>query len=37
MPTLDVINVEKKKVGTVDLSDEVFGSQVAAKALRRPR
>jgi large subunit ribosomal protein L4 len=28
MPTLDVINVEKKKVGTVDLSDEVFGAKV---------
>ncbi len=28
MPTLDVINVSKKKVGTVDLRDEVFGAKV---------
>lgn len=28
MPTLDVINQEKKKVGTIDLSDEVFGADV---------
>jgi len=28
MPTLDVINQEKKKVGTIDLSDDVFGTDV---------
>jgi large subunit ribosomal protein L4 len=28
MPTLDVINQEKKKVGTIDLSDEVFGAKI---------
>jgi large subunit ribosomal protein L4 len=28
MPTLDVINISKKKVGTVDLRDEVFGAKV---------
>jgi large subunit ribosomal protein L4 len=28
MPTLDVINQEKKKVGTIDLSDAVFGVKV---------
>jgi large subunit ribosomal protein L4 len=28
MPTLDVINVEKKKVGTIDLSDAVFAVDV---------
>ncbi|MGE0614096.1 MAG: 50S ribosomal protein L4 [Bacteriovoracia bacterium] len=28
MPTLDVINTEKKKVGTIDLSDAVFGAKV---------
>jgi large subunit ribosomal protein L4 len=28
MPTLDVINIENKKVGTIDLRDEVFGADV---------
>ncbi|MBL7716090.1 MAG: 50S ribosomal protein L4 [Bdellovibrionales bacterium] len=28
MPTLDVINLENKKVGTVTLSDTVFGSEI---------
>lgn len=28
MPTIDVINTEKKKVGTVDLSDAVYGVKV---------
>src|SRR4051812_46382552 len=28
MPTLDVINQEKKKVGTIDLSDAVFAVKV---------
>ncbi|OFZ79115.1 MAG: 50S ribosomal protein L4 [Bdellovibrionales bacterium RIFOXYD1_FULL_53_11] len=28
MPTLDLFNQEKKKVGTVKLSDEVFGAKV---------
>src|SRR5438045_254843 len=28
MPTLDVINTDKKKVGTIDLSDKVFGAKV---------
>jgi large subunit ribosomal protein L4 len=28
MPTLDVINQEKKKVGTIDLGDDVFGTDV---------
>lgn len=28
MPTLDVINQEKKKVGTIDLSDAVFAAEV---------
>jgi large subunit ribosomal protein L4 len=28
MPTLDVINVDKKKVGTIDLSDAVFAADV---------
>jgi large subunit ribosomal protein L4 len=28
MPTLDVINQEKKKVGTIDLSDDVFATDV---------
>lgn len=28
MPHLDVYDIEKKKVGAIDLSDEVFGSEV---------
>lgn len=28
MPTLDVYSLDKKKVGTVDLSDDVFGAKV---------
>ena len=28
MATLDVINLENKKVGSVDLSDDVFGAEV---------
>jgi len=28
MPTLEVINQEKQKVGTIQLSDEVFGADV---------
>lgn len=28
MPTLDVINQEKKKVGTIDLRDDVFGVEI---------
>lgn len=28
MPTLDVVNFEKKKVGTIELSDAVFGGDV---------
>src|SRR3954469_19164631 len=28
MPTLDVINQEKKKVGTIDLRDDVFATEV---------
>lgn len=28
MPHLDVYNIEKKKVGVIDLSDEIFGSEV---------
>src|SRR3954469_4169730 len=28
MPTLDVINTDKKKVGSIDLSDDVFGVDV---------
>jgi large subunit ribosomal protein L4 len=28
MPTIDVINQEKKKVGTIDLSDAVFGAEI---------
>src|SRR6202522_45514 len=28
MPTLDVINQEKKKIGTINLSDEVFATPV---------
>lgn len=28
MPTIDVINQEKKKVGTIDLSDAVFGVEI---------
>jgi large subunit ribosomal protein L4 len=28
MPTLDVIDLNKKKVGTIDLADEVFGAEV---------
>lgn len=28
MPTLDLLNLEKKKVGTIDLSDAVFGVKV---------
>jgi len=28
MPTLDVINQEKKKVGTIELKDEVFGVEI---------
>jgi large subunit ribosomal protein L4 len=28
MPTMDILNIEKKKVGTIDLSDAVFGAKV---------
>lgn len=28
MATLDVFNLKREKVGTVDLSDEVFGAEV---------
>jgi large subunit ribosomal protein L4 len=28
MPTLDVINLEKKKVGSIELSDDVFGAKI---------
>src|SRR4051812_20133243 len=28
MPTLDVLNLDKKKVGTIELSDAVFGVDV---------
>jgi large subunit ribosomal protein L4 len=28
MPTLDVLNLEKKKVGTIALNDSVFGAEV---------
>lgn len=28
MPTVDVLNVKKEKVGTVDLHDEIFGAPV---------
>ena len=28
MATLDVFNLKREKIGTIDLSDEVFGTEV---------